>query len=62
MNWANEDHFEQCFASVRLVPRATHLATAKELATRWNFEVDEMDRDFAWCAIVANCGCVFFTL
>ena len=45
MNWADEDHFEQCLASVPLVPRATHLATAKELATRWNTGVDELDRD-----------------
>ena len=34
VNWADENHFEQCLASVPLVPRATHLATAKELATR----------------------------
>ena len=45
MNWADEDHFEQCLAFVPLVPRATHLATAKELATRWNSGVDELDRD-----------------
>ena len=44
VNWADEDHFEQCLASVPLVPRATHLATAKELATRWNTGVDELDR------------------
>ena len=36
VNWTDEDHLEQCLASVPLVPRATHLATAKELATRWN--------------------------
>ena len=42
VNWADEDHFEQCFASALLVPRATHLATAKELATRWNTGVDEL--------------------
>ena len=59
VNWADENHFEQCLASVPLVPRAIHLATAKELATRWNTGVSELDRDFAWCAIVANCGCVF---
>ena len=45
VNSADEDHFEQCLASVPLVPRATHLATAKELATRWNAGVDELDRD-----------------
>ena len=45
VNWADEDHFEQCIASVPLVPRATHLATAKELVTRWNTGVDELDRD-----------------
>ena len=45
MNWTDEDHFEQCLASVPLVPRAIHLATAKELATRWNTGVDELDRD-----------------
>ena len=45
VNWAEEDHFEQCVASVPLVPRATHLATAKELATRWKTGVDELDRD-----------------
>ena len=45
VNWADDDHFEQCLASVPLVPRATHLATAKELATRWNTGVDELDRD-----------------
>ena len=27
------------------MPRATHRATAKELATRWNTGVDELDRD-----------------
>ena len=36
---------EQCLASVQLVPRATHLATSKELATRWNTGVDGLDRD-----------------
>ena len=45
MKWAEEDHFEQCLASVPLVPRATHLATAEELATKWNTGVDELDRD-----------------
>ena len=45
VNWADEDHFEQCLAPVPLVPRAIHLATAKELATRWNTGVDELDRD-----------------
>ena len=45
VNWVDEDHFEQCVASVPLVPRATHLATAKELVTRWNTGVDELDRD-----------------
>ena len=45
VNWADYDHFEQCLASVPLVPRATHPATAKELATRWNTGVDELDRD-----------------
>ena len=45
VNWADEDHFEQCLASVPLVPRATHLETSKELATRWNAGVDELDRD-----------------
>ena len=45
VNWADEDHFEQCLASVPLVPRATHLVTAKELATRWKTGVDELDRD-----------------
>ena len=28
VNWADEDHFEQCLASVPLVPRATHLGSA----------------------------------
>ena len=45
VNWADEEHFEQCLASVPLVPRAARLATAKELATRWNTGVDELDRD-----------------
>ena len=45
VNWADEDHFEQCLASVPLVPRATHWATTKGLATRWNTGVDELDRD-----------------
>ena len=45
MNWADEDHFEQCLASVPLVPRAIHLAIAKELATRWNAGVDELGED-----------------
>ena len=45
VNWADEDHFEQCLASVPLMPRATRLATAEELATRWNSGVDELDRD-----------------
>ena len=41
VNLADEDHFEQCPASVPLVPRATHLAPAKELATRWNTGVGQ---------------------
>ena len=45
VNWADENHFEQCLASVPLVPRTTHLATDKELATRWNTGVDELDGD-----------------
>ena len=45
VNWADEDHFEQCLVSAPLVPRATHLAAAKELATRWNTGVDDLDRD-----------------
>ena len=45
VNWADDDHFEQCLASVPLLPRAAHLATAKELATRWNTGVDELERD-----------------
>ena len=36
VKWADGNQFERCLASVPLVPRATHLATAKELATRWN--------------------------
>ena len=50
VNWADEDHFEHCLTSVPLVPRATHLATAMRR--------NEI-QGFAWCAIVANCGCVF---
>ena len=45
MDWTDEDHLEQSLASAPLAPRATHLATAKELATRWNTGVDELDRD-----------------
>ena len=45
VNWTDEDDFEQCLASVPLVPCATHLETAKELATRWNTGVDELDGD-----------------
>ena len=59
VNWADEDHFEQCLASVPLVPRATHLATAKELATRWNTGVDELDRDLPGVQLSRIVGCVF---
>ena len=45
VNWADEGHFVQCLASVPLVPRVTHWATPKELATRWNTGVDELDMD-----------------
>ena len=45
VNWAGDDHFGQCLASMPLVPRATHLATAEGLATKWNTGVGELDRD-----------------
>ena len=61
-----QDHFEQCRASVLLVPRATHLATAKELATRWNTGVDLLgvqlsrivDASFSLCeSCSVSCSC-----
>ena len=51
VNWADEDHFEQCFASVPLVPRATHLATAKELRQDGILEL------MSWTGICLVCNC-----
>ena len=59
VNWTDEDHFEQCLASVPLVRRATHMATAKELATRWNTGVDELDGDLPGVQLsrIADASC-----
>ena len=64
VNWTDEDHFEQCLASVPLVPRATHLATAKELATRWNTGVDELDGDVPGVQLsrIADASCPVLSL